>query len=147
VLGRRADGPLVPLESMYHVAGDAVFLLNHGDGLFRVVGRRSLIAAFGVGGERPLELLGEAEDHPVRQRESSHGGTNSWRLGSQLHNQAAELVFEHPIHAADGLHEAVALHRLIGIYRVKAGRVETSRPHVAHDHDLERVLKVLKTGC
>ena len=46
----------------------------------------------------------------------------------------------------DGLHEAVALHRLVGIHRVQEGRDETGQPHVAHDHDFERVLRVLETG-
>jgi len=34
--------------------------MHHGDGLFRVVGRVALAAALGLGGERPLELIGEA---------------------------------------------------------------------------------------
>jgi len=102
---------------MQHVAGDAVFLVHHGDGLFRVVGRVALAAAFGVVGERALELICEAE---------------------VIHDQTAGLVLEHAIHATDGLHQAVALHRLVGIHRVQAGRVETRQPHVAHDHDLER---------
>ena len=38
----------------------------------------------------------------------------------------------------------MALHRLVGIHRVQTGRIETRQPHVAHDHDLEGVLRVLE---
>ena len=38
----------------------------------------------------------------------------------------------------------VALHRLVGIYRVQTGRVETGQSHVPRDHDLEGVLRVLE---
>ena len=46
---------------MHQVAGDAVFLQHHGDGLRGVEGRVALAAALGVGDERLLELIGEAE--------------------------------------------------------------------------------------
>ena len=42
------------------------------------------------------------------------------------------------------LHEAVVLHRLLGIHRMKAGCVEAGQPHVPHDDDLEGVLRVLE---
>jgi hypothetical protein len=45
---------------MHHVAGDAVFLQHHGDGLGSIEGRVPLTAALGVGDERLLELIGEA---------------------------------------------------------------------------------------
>jgi hypothetical protein len=64
----------------------------------------ALAAALGVGDERLLELIGEAE---------------------VIHHQPAGLVAEDAVHAGDGLHEAVALHRLVGIHRVQAGRVES----------------------
>ena len=41
----------------------------------------------------------------------------------------------------------VALHRLVGIHHVQAGRVETGQPHVAHDHDAEEGLAVLEAVC
>ena len=59
-LGRFAGGPLVPVETMHQVAGDAVFLQHHRDGLRRVEGRVPLAAALGVSDERLLELIGEA---------------------------------------------------------------------------------------
>ena len=83
----------------------------------------ALAAAFGVGGQGALELIGEAE---------------------VIHHQAAGLVAEHPVDAGDGLHQAVALHRLVGIHGVQAGRIEAGEPHVAHDHDLEGVGGVLE---
>ena len=47
-LGRHAGRPFVPRKAVHHVAGDAVFLVHHGDGLFRVVGRVALVAAVPV---------------------------------------------------------------------------------------------------
>ena len=38
----------------------------------------------------------------------------------------------------------LALHRLVSIHGVQAGRVETRQTQVAHDDDLERVLGVLE---
>ncbi len=81
-----------------------VFLEHHGDGLGGVEGRVPLTAALGVGDERFLELIGEAE---------------------VIHHQAAGFVTEDPVHTGDGLHEAVTVHRLVGIHSVQAGCVET----------------------
>jgi hypothetical protein len=57
---RHWPGPLVPVETVHQVAGDAVFLQHHGDGLRGVEGRVPLAAALGVADERLLELIGEA---------------------------------------------------------------------------------------
>jgi hypothetical protein len=54
-LGGFADGPLVPVEAVHQVAGDAVFLQHDGDGLRNVQGRVALAAALGVGDERLLK--------------------------------------------------------------------------------------------
>jgi hypothetical protein len=64
-LGRRAPGPLVLVEAVHHIAGNAVFLQHHCDGLGGVESRVPLAAALGGGDERFLELIGEAEviDH------------------------------------------------------------------------------------
>ena len=121
--GGFAGGPLVPVEAVHQVAGDAVLLQHHGDGLGGVKGRVPLAAALGVGDERFLELIGEAE---------------------VIHHQATRLVAEDAVHAGDGLHEAMALHRLVGTHGVQAGRVEAGQPHVSHDHDLEGVFGVLE---
>ena len=108
---------------MHEVARDLVLLLHHGDGLARVIGRAALTSALRVGGERLLELVGESKvvDH-----------------------EAARFVAEHSVHPGDRLHEAVPLHRLVGIHRVQAGRIKACQPHVAHDHDPERILRVLE---
>ncbi len=55
------------------------------------------------------------------------------RNADVIHDQAGRLVAEHPVHAGDGLHQAVPLHRLVDIHRVHARRVEAGQPHVAHD--------------
>ena len=65
--------------------------------LRRVDARIAFAAALGVGRERLLQLIGEAE---------------------VIDDQAAGLVAEDAVHARDGLHEAVAAHRLVGIHRV-----------------------------
>ena len=122
-LRRRAVHPLGPVESVHQVAGDAVFLLHHRDGLGRVKGRVALAAALRVGHERLLELIGEAE---------------------VVHHETARLVPEDAVHASDRLHQAMALHRLVRIHRVQTGRVEAREPHVAHDHNLEGILRVFE---
>ena len=76
-----------------------------------------------VGGQGMFQLVGEAEI---------------------IHHQAAWFVAEDPVHPRDGLHQPVAAHRLVGIHRVQARRVEAGQPHVAHDHDAERVLAVFE---
>ena len=77
--------------------------------------------ALRVGRQRLLQLVGQAEvvDH-----------------------QPAGLVLEDAVHARDGLHQPVPAHRLVHVHRVQARRVEAGQPHVAHDHDLERVCRV-----
>ena len=82
-----------------------------------------MAAALGVGGQRLLQLVGEAEI---------------------IHDQPARLVLEHAVHAGDGLHEAVAAHGFVQIHRVQARRVKAGQPHVADDDDLERVFAVLE---
>ena len=59
--GGFACRPLVPIETVHQVAGDAVFFQHHGDGLRSIEGRVALAAALGVGDERLLELIGKAE--------------------------------------------------------------------------------------
>ena len=79
--GGFAGRPLVPVETVHHVAGDAVFLQHHGDGLRGVEGRIPLAAALGVGDDRLLELIGESEvisaasRRPFRSRRRSPPST------------------------------------------------------------------------
>ena len=76
-------------------------------------------AALGVGGERPLQFVGEAQvvDHQPRRA----------------------CPRKTPVDAGDGLHQAVPAHRLVDVHRVQAGRVEARQPHVPHQHDAQRV--------
>jgi hypothetical protein len=60
---------------------------------------------------RVLELVGEAQ---------------------AVNHQSAWLVTEDAVHPRDGLHEAVALHRLVGVHGVQARCIEAGQPHVAH---------------
>ncbi|MNI75182.1 hypothetical protein D3C73_1313120 [compost metagenome] len=39
----------------------------------------------------------------------------------------------------------MTLHRLIDVHRVAARRVEARQPHVANDHQLQRVFRILET--
>ncbi len=73
---------------------------------------RARAAALGVGRQRLLQLVGEAE---------------------VVHHQPAGLVPEHAVHARDRLHQPVPAHRLVDVHRVQARRVEAGEPHVAHD--------------
>ena len=45
--------------------------------------------------------------------------------------QTAGLVAENTVHAGDGLHQSMTLHRLVRIHRVQAGRIKTGQPPVA----------------
>ena len=78
-------------------------------------------AGFGVGRQRLLQFVGQTQI---------------------IDNQAAGLVLEHAIDPGDGLHEPMPAHRLVHVHGGEARRVETSQPHVAHDHDLEGVRRV-----
>jgi hypothetical protein len=86
--------------------GDAMLLQHHGEGLLRVEGGVAFAAALGVVRQRVFKLIGKAE---------------------VIHHQTTGLVAEHAVHSRDGLHEAVALHRLVGIHGVQAGRVEAGQ--------------------
>ena len=99
-------------------------LLQHdGDGLLLVDGRLAGAAAVGVVGQGPLQLVGEPE---------------------VIDDQPAGLVLEDAVHAGDGLHQAVASHRLVHVHRVQARGVEAGQPHIADDDELEWVLGVLE---
>jgi len=107
-----------------NAAANLVPLQHDSHSLFLVDGRLPLAAALGVVGQSGFELVCQAE---------------------VVHHQAARLVFEHTVHPRDGLHQPVAAHRLVHIHRVQAGRVKARQPHIANDHDFERVFRVLET--
>ena len=79
--GGFACRPLVPIETVHQVAGDAVFFQHHGDGLRSIEGRVALAAALGVGDERLLELIGEVEvihHQPAGACRERHGSRRRW---------------------------------------------------------------------
>ena len=117
----RAAGPRRPVEAVEDAAADLVLLDHQRNSLVLVDGRAAVAAALRVRREGLLELVRESEvvDH-----------------------QAAGLVLEHAIDAGDRLHQAVAAHRLVDVHRVEARRVEPGQPHVAHEDDLQRVVRV-----
>ena len=108
------------------IAADRIAREHRYDRLVLIDGGISMPAAFGIDGERLLQLMGQTEvvDH-----------------------QATGLVLENAVYAGDGLHEAVAAHGFVDIHRVQTGRVEAGEPHVAHDDDFEGVLRILEPLC
>ncbi len=110
-----------PVEAVEQAAADLVLLQHQRDRLGLIDRRLAGAAALGVGRQRLLQLVGEAE---------------------VVDDQAAGLVLEDAVHARDRLHQPVPAHRLVDVHRVQARRVEAGQPHVAHDHDLERVVRV-----
>ena len=104
-----------------HRLHDLIPLQHLLDG-FRLVDAGLVAVAAGILAERALQVLGDAD---------------------VIHHQAGGFVAEHAIDTRDGLHQAVALHRLVHIHGVHAGRVEAGQPHVAHDDQFQRVLGVL----
>ena len=61
-------------------------------------------------------------------------------------DHAALLVAEDAVHARNRLHEAVPAHRLVDVHRGKARGVEAGEPHVAHDDELEVVVRVFEAS-
>ena len=67
---------------------------------------------------------------------------SSLRQAEIVDDEAARLVPEHAVDAGDGLHQAVPAHRLVHVHGVQARRVEAGEPHVAHQHDPKRILRI-----
>ncbi len=118
---RPAAHPVRPVKPVEQPAAHLVLLLHQRHGLGLVDRGLPGPAALGVGRQRRLQLLGQAEvvDH-----------------------QPARLVLEDAVDAGDRLHQPVPAHRLVDVHRVQRRRVEAGQPHVAHDDDLERVARV-----
>ena len=100
---------------------DLVLLQHQRHGLGLIERRLAGAARFRVRRERLLQLVGQAQ---------------------VVHHQPAGLVLEHAVDARDGLHQPVPAHRLVHVHRVQARRVEAGEPHVAHDHDPERIGRI-----
>ena len=100
-----------------------MLLLHHRHPLGHIEGRIALATAVGVGSQRLLELVGQAEI---------------------IHDESTGLVLEHAVHPCDGLHESVVPHRLVHVHGVQAGGVEAGEPHVPHQDKFQRVGWVFK---
>jgi hypothetical protein len=114
------------VEAVEQVTADLVLFFHHRHGLGLVDGGAPRAAAFGVGGERLLQFVGEPQ---------------------VVHHQPARLVAEDAVHPGDSLHQPVGAHGLVQIHGVEARTVKAREPHVADDDDLEGVLRVAKSVC
>ena len=117
----RAGCPDGPVEAVQQSAADVVFFLHHRNRFRLVDGGVSGAAALRIGGQRLLQVLGQPQ---------------------VVDDQAAGLVLEHAVDAGDRLHQPMAAHRLVDVEGVEAGRVEAGQPHIAHQHDLQRIIRV-----
>ena len=106
-----------------HAVDDVQLFQQDGIGFLGAVGGGALALGVGVGFQGLLELVGDAD---------------------VIHHQPAGLVLEHAVYAGNGLHQVVALHGLVHIHGVTAGRIEAGQPHIPHDHQPERVVDVLE---
>ena len=119
-----APGEVVAvIKAMQQGAQDIEFLLQHRVGLMGIDGRLAPSFAGGVLLDGALELVGDPD---------------------VIDHQPALLVLEHPVHPCNRLHQVVALHRLVHIEGMHAGRIEAGQPHITHDDQLERVTRVFE---
>ena len=61
-----------------------------------------------------------------------------------IDDQSMLLAAANPINAGDGLHQGMALHRLVQIQSGQAFHVEAGQPHRANNRDAERVVCLLE---
>ena len=59
-----------------------------------------------------------------------------------IDDQPVRLVVEDAVDARDRLYHVVAPHRLVHVQRVQAGYIGPRQPHVADNHDAQRVIQV-----
>src|SRR5690554_1249707 len=106
-----------------HAVDDVQLLQQDGVGFLGTVGGGALALGIGIGFQSLLELVGDAD---------------------VIHHQPAGFVLEHAVYPGNGLHQVVALHGLVHIHGVTAGRIEAGQPHIPNDHQPERVVDVLE---
>ena len=111
------------VEAVQHAAQDVELFRQHRVRLGSIHRGAATALAGGVFLEGRLQLVGNPD---------------------VVHHQTALLVLEDAIHPGDGLHQVVALHRLVDVERMDTGRIEAGQPHVAHDDDLQWVCRVLE---
>ena len=108
---------------MKHGSNHVKFFQHHGHGFSLINRCLAATAGFGIIGQRPFQLVGQAQ---------------------VVDNQPARLVFKHPVDAGNGLHQAVAPHRLVDVHRMQRRAVEPRQPHIPHDHHLHRIARVFE---
>ena len=120
----RAGAPLRAVKAVEQVATDLILLDHHLHRLLLVERGFSAAAALGIGCQGAFQFM---------------------RQPQVVHHQSVRLVPEHPIDPSDGLHQAVAAHGLVHIHGVQAGRVKAGQPHIAHQHQTQRVCVIAET--
>ena len=109
---------------MEHVAADFVLFEHRGDGFGGVDRGLTTPATFGVRRQRLFEFIGQAD---------------------VIDDQPTRLVAEDSVHASDGLHQAVAAHRLVEVHGMQARSIKAGQPHIADEDDSERVFRVFES--
>ena len=121
-LMRGACQPVPVVHAVEHGAHH-IQTLQQGSHGFCLVDPGLLLIRSGILPQRRFQILGDAD---------------------VIDDQPRGLVAEHPVHPCDGLHQPVPAHWLVDIHRVHRRAVETGQPHVTHDHQLQRVFRVLR---
>ncbi|OPZ95632.1 MAG: hypothetical protein BWY71_02174 [Planctomycetes bacterium ADurb.Bin412] len=122
VLGIRREKLLV-IEAVEHLADDLILFQHHGHRLFLIECGRAFAAALGIDRQGRLQIGGNPDI---------------------IHNQAAGLIPEYPVHPCNRLHQVMPPHRLIHIHRMQARHIKARQPHIADNHDLQPVIRVFE---
>ena len=64
-----------------------------------------------------------------------------------IYDEAAFFVAKYTVNSRNGLHQVIALHRLINIHGSKRRNIKARQPHIYNDRDLERTVIILKLFC
>ena len=59
-----------------------------------------------------------------------------------VHHQPGRFVPKYSVDAGYGLHKPVPTHRLVDVHRVHARGIKSRQPHIPHDHQLERIIRI-----
>ena len=118
---RRAGLPLGPVETVEEAAADFMLLEHDSNRLFLIERRPARATAFGVGRQGLLQLVSQTQ---------------------VINDQPTRFVLEHPVDPSDRLHQPMRTHRLVHIHRMQTRCVKPGQPHVAHNHELEHVIRI-----
>ena len=89
-------------------------------------------------GRHGLALV-DARVGAVTLRVVGQGRTKVSCEADVVHDEPRRLRAEDAVHAGDGLHQAMPLHRLVDVERVQGWSVEAREPHVPHDREPQLV--------